>query len=173
MKKILGAIDKVVGFIFLEFGGIVTLGTFLLVLYTVLCRYVLHTNTGGIDELATYFVVSSVWAGAVLTSRAVNDGQIKIDFLRVIVKNEKVNLCVEVLWQLISLAAMGIFVVLSYNYFTKQLARGSTLSGINFPIWVFTGIMFLCTVFIVIYEIRKTVYLVKKIAEKPEGGAEK
>ena len=53
MKKILGAIDKVVGFIFLEFGGIVTAGTFLLVLYTVLCRYVLHTNTGGIDELAT------------------------------------------------------------------------------------------------------------------------
>ena len=173
MKKILGAIDKVVGFIFLEFGGIVTAGTFLLALYTVLCRYVLHTNTGGIDELATYLVVCSVWAGAVLTSRAVNDGQIKIDFLRVVIRNEKVNLCVEVLWQLISIAAMGVFCVLSYNYFATQLKRGSTLSGISFPMWVFTGIMFLCTVFIIIYEIRKTVFLVKKIAAKPEGGSDK
>ena len=170
MKKILGAVDSVVGFIFTQFGGIVTAGTFLLVLYTVLCRYVLHTNTGGIDELATYLVVSSVWAGAVLTSRAVNDGQIKIDFLRVIIRNEKFNLCVEVLWQLIALAAMGIFTVLSYNYFAKQLSRGSTLSGIDFPIWVFTGIMWLCTVFIIIYEIRKTVCLIGKIAGK--GGSD-
>jgi TRAP-type C4-dicarboxylate transport system permease small subunit len=91
MKKILRAIDKVVGFVFLEFGGLMTIGTFLLVLYTVLCRYVLHVNTDGIDELATYFVVCSVWAGAVLTSRAVDDGQIKIDFLRVIIKSEKAN----------------------------------------------------------------------------------
>ena len=170
MKKILGAVATVVGFIFTQFGGIVTVGTFLPVLYTVLCRYVLHTNTGGIDELATYLVVSSVWAGAVLTSRAVNDGQIKIDFLRVMIKSEKFNLWAEVLWQLISIAAMGIFSVLAYNYFAKQLARGSTLSGIDFPIWIFTGIMFLCTVFIIIYEIRKTVYLIGKIAGKGDAG---
>lgn len=172
MKKILDAIDKVVAFIFVQFGGILTAGTFLLVLYTILCRYVLHVNTGGIDELATYFVVCSVWAGAVLTARAVNDGQVKIDFLRVFIKNEKAMLCVDVVWQIVVLVSMGIFTVLAYNYCATQVQRGNTLSGLSFPMWVFTGCMVVCSALIVIYELRKTVVIIGQIAKKtPEGGA--
>lgn len=157
MKKVLQKIDSAVGFVFTHIGGCYIAATFLIVLYTVFCRYVINTNTGGIDEFTTYLVTCSVWFGAVLCSRNLDEGQISIDFLAVIIKSKKAITCINMLWQLIAVVVQGIFTKLSFDYFANQLKRGATLSGLDFPIWVFTGIMTLSSAFIVIYELRKMI----------------
>ena len=171
MKKVLNGLDRAIGFVFLNIGGIFTALTFLLVLFTIVCRYVLHVNTGGIDEFTTYFVVCSVWVGAVLSSRDLRSGQIKIDFLRNIIKNKKVMNVIDIIWQLISIAACAVYFKLCWSFVAYQIKRGSVLSGIRFPVWVFTGVMTICVALITIYEFRKMIVLFKELFAK-KGGAE-
>ena len=171
MKKVLNGLDRAIGFVFLNIGGIFTALTFLLVLFTIVCRYVLHVNTGGIDEFTTYFVVCSVWVGAVLSSRDLRSGQIKIDFLRNIIKNKKVMNVIDIIWQLISIAACAVYFKLCWSVVAYQIKRGSVLSGIRFPVWIFTGTMTVCVALITIYEFRKMIVLFKELFAK-KGGAE-
>lgn len=172
MKKVLSGIDRAIGFVFLNLGGIFTAATFLLVLFTVVCRYVLHMNTGGIDEFTTYFVVCSVWVGAVLCSRDLSSGQIKIDFLKSFIKNKKVMCAIDMLWQVIAIAACSVYFKLCFDFVSYQVKRGTVLSGIRFPMWVFTGIMTVCVALITIYEFRKLIVLGKELFTKEKGGAE-
>lgn len=160
MKKLLGGLDRAVGFVAINLGGVYTLAAFLLVLFTVICRYVLHVNTGGIDEFTTYFVVCSIWVGAILSSRDLNSGQIKIDLLSTFIKSETVMTVINTVWQIISIAALTVYLKISYDYFHYQLIKGSVLSGVRFPMAVFTGTMTLCVLVIDIYEVRKLVFMV-------------
>lgn len=157
MKKVIKAIDSAVGFIFRHLGGLFTLAILLIVLYTILCRYVLHTSTGGLDEFSSYFVVSSVFAGAVLATRDLKEGQVKIDLLDALIKNKRVLAYINIFWQLLAVLIMGLFSKLSTDYFLYQFKKGTTLSGIRFPMWVFTGFMALCAIFTTLYEFRKLI----------------
>jgi len=172
MKKAAKWVDTVIGFIFLHFGGLFTLAILLVVLMTIICRYVLHTSTGGLDEFSSYFVVSSVFAGAVLATRDLNEGPVKIDILDVLIKNRRVLNWIGVFWQVLSIAIMGVYTKLSFDYFTYQFQRGSTLSGIRFPMWIFTGFMTICAFFITIYELRRMVVLVKAATCREGRGKE-
>ena len=165
MKKVLNGIDRVIGFVALNLGGIYTAGAFLLVLFTVVCRYVLHINTGGIDEFTIYFVVCSVWVGAVLCSRDLKSGQIKIDLLASIIKKEKVMTVINIVWQVIAIAASAVYFKISYEYFAYQVVKGSVLSGIRFPMAVFTGTMTLCVALITIYEVRRLIFMIKSLCK--------
>lgn len=163
MKKLLTVLDKAVGFVLLNLGGLFTAASFLLVLYTVLCRYLLHMNTGGIDEFTTYFVVCSVWVGAVLCSRNLKSGQIRIDFMKSIVKNKTFNTIVDIIWQIVAVAASGFFCYLSYTYFAYQVKKGTVLSGIKFPMSIFTGLMTVCVALITVYEFRRMIVLIQSL----------
>lgn len=163
MKKFLSILDKAVGFILLNLGGLFTAAAFLLVLYTVLCRYLLHINTGGIDEFTTYFVVCSVWVGAVLCSRNLKSGQIRIDFMKNLVKNKTITTIVDIIWQIIAVAASGFFCYLTYTYVAYQIKKGTVLSGIKFPMAVFSGLMLVCVALITIYEFRRMVVLIQDL----------
>lgn len=170
MRKVLKGIDGAIGFVFLNLGGIYTAATFLLVLFTVMCRYIFHINTGGIDEFTTYFVVCSVWVGAVLCSRDLQSGQIKIDFLKSIVKNKQVTTVIDMLWQVISIAACGVYFKLCFDFCAYQFKRGAVLSGIRFPMWIFTGTMTVCVALITIYEFRRLLFLGKELLKKEKRG---
>ena len=170
MKKVLKALDSAVGFIFAHLGGLFTLAILLLVLFTILCRYILHTSTGGLDEFSSYFVVSSVFAGAVLATRDVNEGQVKIDILDTLIKNKRVLAYINVFWQLLAVVIMGIFTKLSTDYFLYQFRKGATLSGIRFPMWVFTGFMAFCGFFTTLYELRKLIVVGKVAVGKNTTG---
>lgn len=166
MKKVFKGLDTAIGFLYTHVGGLWIAGTFILVLYAILCRYVLHVNTGGLDEFSTYFVTCSVWTGAVLCSRNLNDGQVRIDFLATLVKDKRAMTFVNMFWELISIAVQAIFTVLSFNYCMSQLRRGATLSGLDFPISFFTGVMTICSAFITIYEVRRFVVLALSLRNK-------
>lgn len=172
MKKAAKGFDAVIGFIFIHFGGLFTLAILFLVLMTILCRYVFHTSTGGLDEFSSYFVVSSVFAGAVLATRDLNEGPVKIDILDVLIKNRRVLDCIGVFWQVLSIAIMGVYTKLSLDYFLYQFKKGATLSGIRFPMWIFTGFMTFCAFFITVYELRRLVVLVRAAAGRESGGKE-
>lgn len=166
MKKILKGFDNIMGFIFSHFGGLFTLIILIIVLYTILCRYVLHISTGGLDEFSSYFVVSSVFAGSVLAVRDLNEGPVKIDLLDIFIKNKKVMHVINIIWQILAICIMGLYSKLAFQYFAYQFKRGSTLAGIRFPMWVFTGFMAFCSVFITIYELRKLIVLILELAGK-------
>ena len=168
MKKLLGGLDRAIGFVSLNLGGIYTAAAFLLVLFTVICRYVLHVNTGGIDEFTTYFVVCSVWVGAVLCSRDLNSGQIKIDLLASIIKNQTVMTVINIVWQIIAIAASAVYFKIAYDYFHYQLVKGSVLSGIRFPMAVFSGTMTVCVALITIYEVRRLVFMVRSLCKSSD-----
>jgi len=157
MKKVIKKLDAAVGFVFRHIGGLFILLILLNCLWTIICRYILHISTGGLDEFSSYFVVSSVFAGAMLATRDLHEGPVKIDILNALIKNKKVLGVISMVWQLISIAAIGIFSKLSFDYFLYQFNKGSTLSGIRFPMWVFTGFMAMCAFFMIIYEIRRLV----------------
>lgn len=158
--KLLDPLNKAAGFLLKHIGGLLILNIFVIVLYTILCRYVLHRDTGGIDEFTVYAMTSSVWVGAVLNSRNYSEGQIKIDMLRTFVKSEKVMAVFDSVWQIVGIVVMGMFTNLSFKYFLYQFKRGSVLSGIEFPLWVFTGIMTICSILIFIYEVSYLVHLI-------------
>ncbi|MPW25647.1 TRAP transporter small permease subunit [Alkalibaculum sp. M08DMB] len=169
--RFLKPINKATGVLLNHFNGFLIFTIFAIVLYTILCRYVFNINTGGIDEFTVYCMTSSVWVGAVLVSRNYSEGQIKIDLLRTYVKNETVMAVFDSIWQIIGIIVMAMYTNLSFKYFIYQLKRGSVLSGVNFPIWVFTGIMTLCSALIAIYELSYIVHLINSrlLSKRREG----
>jgi TRAP-type C4-dicarboxylate transport system permease small subunit len=161
LRKLLLTADKGIDVVFRHLGGVFIISTFIIVLIQVLYRYVLHMNTGGVDELSVYFVTCSVWTGAVVCTKTFSEGQIKIDLLRLIFKGGAVVQIVDVLWAFLGAAVMIFFTRLSWRYLMYSISSNSTLSGIAVPMSVFIGVMTLASALIAVYEFAHGVYIIK------------
>ena len=130
MKKLLGGLDRAIGFVALNLGGIYTAAAFLLVLFNVICPYVLHVKN--------------------------------------ILKNQTVMTVINIVWQIIAIAASAVYFKIAYDYFHYQVIKGSVLSGIRFPMAVFSGTMTACVALITIYEARRLVFMVRSLRKSPD-----
>ena len=89
--KFIRKADKIIGGIMDNLSGFFIAAIFVIVLFCVLCRYVLHVSTGGYDEFNTYFLTLVIWAGTVTTARKFEYGHINIDLIGPYIKSEKVK----------------------------------------------------------------------------------
>ena len=85
LKKIDGFYDKAMHFL-LPF---LTISITVLICIMVICRYVLHVNLGGAEELPTSLMIICVWIGGGAAARS--DGHLKVDVLYSAIKNEKIK----------------------------------------------------------------------------------
>lgn len=158
--------DKIVGGLVENIGGIMIAFIFLMVLYCVLCRYVLHTSTGGYDEFNTYFLSLVIWAGVVTTSRKFENGHINIDLVSPWIKSEKIKGFMKCLWQIVAITTSVIFARCSFNLMMYYHQRNKMMSGVRFPMWVFICVLFIFAVLLVIYE---CIYIIALIFGKIGG----
>ena len=153
LYKFIHKADKIIGGIMDNLSGFFIAAIFVIVLFCVLCRYVLHVSTGGYDEFNTYFLTLVIWAGTVTTARKFEYGHINIDLIGPYIKSEKVKAAIRVVWQILAIITCAVFAKLSWDYMMYLVKRGTTMMGVNFPMWFFILIMFLCDVIIMIYEV--------------------
>ena len=144
--------DRIAGGIIENLGGILVAMVWLIVLWCVICRYLLHRSTGGLDEFNNYFLSLMIWTGAVTTSRKFENGHINIDFISPYIRSGKAKALIKCMWQLIAIATMVIFGSSTYSYMRYLMKRGSTMNGLDFPIWVFIAVMLVCVILLAIYE---------------------
>lgn len=85
IKKIDVIFDKAM-YVILPF---LTIAITAMIFIMVICRYVLHVNLGGAEELPTFIMIICVWIAGGAAAR--NDGHLKVDILYSAIKNEKVK----------------------------------------------------------------------------------
>lgn len=170
LKKLFQWFDKAIGGAVTYVSAVLVFAIFAIVTILVFARYVFHTSAGGIDELPTYFLLITVWLGAVLCSRDPNEGQIKVDVLNSLLKKKPMALdCVNVVVQIISIAAMLFFAYLSFQYVGYGIASGNTTLALRVPIWIFTLCMSICSCLLAIYEAAILVRIIRRIRRRDYG----
>ena len=170
MKKAFLWFDRAVGGIVTYLSAILVFAIFAIVTLLVFARYVFHTSAGGIDELPTYFLLITVWLGAVLCSRDPKEGQIRVDVVNSLLKKKPMALdCFNVVVQIISVACMAFFSYLSFQYVGHGIAIGTTTLALRVPIWIFTLCMSLCSCLLAIYEFVILVRIIQRIRRRDYG----
>ena len=159
MKKLFQWFDKAIGGAVTYVSAFLVFAIFAIVTILVFARYVFHTSAGGIDELPTYFLLITVWLGAVLCSRDPNEGQIKVDVLNSLLKKKPMALD----------AAMLFFAYLSFQYVGYGIASGNTTLALRVPIWIFTLCMSICSCLLAIYEAAILVRIIRRIRRRDYG----
>lgn len=170
MKKAFLWFDRVIGGIVTYLSAILVFAIFAIVTILVFARYVLHTSAGGIDELPTYFLLITVWLGAVLCSRDPKEGQIRVDVLNSLLKKKPLALdCVNVVVQIVSIACMIFFSYLSFQYVGHGIEIGTTTLALRVPIWIFTLCMSLSSLLLAIYEFVILIRTIQRIRRRDYG----
>ena len=77
--------------------------------------------------------------------------------------------CVNVVVQIISIAAMLFFAYLSFQYVGYGIASGNTTLALRVPIWIFTLCMSICSCLLAIYEAAILVRIIRRIRRRDYG----
>lgn len=99
----------------------------------VLCRYVLHVNLGGLEEMPVFLMIMCVWLGAGLVAK--NDDHVKIDIIHTVIKNDKAKAALKTAVNTLTAAVMWYYTYLAYIFVSKSMRNGDISSGTGFPLW--------------------------------------
>lgn len=105
----------------------------ILIVLMVICRYILHMNMGGFEEMPVYLMIICVWLGGGLVAR--NDDHVKIDIIQTYLKNEKMKAVLNLFVNGLTSAAMWYYTYLAVIFVKKSIRNGDISSGIGFPLW--------------------------------------
>jgi len=143
---------------------------FAIITMMVLVRYIFKTSSFGFEELPTYFLMISIWLGAVICSRDPKEGQIKIDFfIGLVRKKPLLRAIIDVITSCFSVSCIGLYTYLSWNYVAFCYQTKQTTLALMVPMWILTGLTFIACAFLLIYEIAILVKAAFRIRELREG----
>ena len=143
---------------------------FAIVTMMVIVRYIFKTSSFGFEELPTYFLMISIWLGAVICSRNPKEGQIRIDiFVGLLRKKPLLHSIVNVVTSCFSISCIGLYTYLSWNYVVFCYETGQVTLALRFPMWALTGLTFLACFFLTIYEVAILVKALRHTKEVLEG----
>lgn len=154
LKKLDEIFDRAMHII-LPFFTIVITG---LIVVMVVCRYILHMNLGGAEELPTFLMIVCVWVAAAAAAR--DGGHLKVTILYDVIKNETVKKVMALISNLLEAGVMWIYTYLAYDFVLKSFLKGQISAGLRFPMWWPQSFLLIGSFFMAIYF---TVHLVKSI----------
>ena len=165
MNKFLKTADKIIFIIVDNISSLMTFFIFAIITFMVIIRFTFKTSSFGFEELPTYFLMIAIWFGAVICSRNPQEGQIRIDLFVGRIKNKLVQVIIQIVVSCISVSCIALFAYLMLKYVVFCFNTGQTTLALNFPMWILTGLTFLASAFLALYEI---VILVKDIMRAKE-----
>lgn len=135
-----------------------------MIVMLVVCRYVLHVNLNGAEELPTYMMIFCVWLGAGLVAR--DDKHLCVDVIYTVIKSEKAKTCLRLFTHVLTSVVMWYYTVLAYSFVVKGIAKGQVSSGLQFPMWWAYSVLFIGSLSMAIYY---TIHSVITAASLGEG----
>ena len=153
-KKLDAAFDKVMHFILPFF----TIAITLMIVIMVICRYVLHMNLGGAEELPTFIMIVCVWVAASAAAR--DGGHLKVTILYSVIKNETVKKIMELIAHLPEAVSMWFYTYLAVDFVVKSYEKGQISAGLRFPMWWPQSFLLIGSFFMAVYF---TVHVIKSI----------
>jgi len=120
-----------------------------MIVVLVVCRYVLHVNLSGAEELPTYMMIFCVWLGAGLVAR--DDKHLCVDVIYTVIKSEKVKTCLRLCTHILTSVIMWYYTVLAYKFVVKGFIKGQVSSGLMFPMWWAYSVLFIGSLSMALY----------------------
>ena len=115
----------------------------------VICRYVLHVNLGGAEELPTFIMIICVWIAGGAAAR--NDGHLKVDILFSAIKNEKIKDVMHFVAHTLEALVMWKYTQLAVEFVIKSYNKGQISAGLKFPMWWPQSFLLIGSVIMAIY----------------------
>ncbi len=155
MNKFLKVADRVIFLFVNNVSALLTCAIFLIVTLMVIVRFVFKTSSFGFEELPTYFLMISIWMGAVICSRDPKEGQIKIDiFVNMLRGKPLLQSIIHIFTSCVSVLSMGVYGVLSWQYVAFCYETNQATVALRVPMAFLVGLTSLACTFLVIYELR-------------------
>ncbi len=143
--------DRAMHFILPAFTIIITIMIFV----EVICRYILHMNLGGAEELVTYFMIFCVWIAGGAAAR--DNGHLQVTLLYSVIKNEKVKAVMFFIARLIEFLLMCFFVPNTYRFLQNTIKKHQVSAGLMFPMQYAHMFLLIGSVLMGIYFLANTV----------------
>lgn len=161
MFKFLKTLDKGLSKAISCFLGFVVVVLLVITLFQVGVRLVINKSLGGVEELPMYLMIFGIWLGAANLSR--ENTHLRLDGIGLITQNRKILKPIDVIIDVVSVAAMVLLCYYMADYTMYCVERGMTTPGMQIPIYVVAGLITVCLGIMVIYKVARIIRQVKEL----------
>lgn len=149
MMQFLKVLDKWANLIVTNIIGIGQVVITFVIFLQVLARYFIELPFRGLDELAVYTMIATIWLAGIVFAR--EDNHIKIEILELFIKNKQVHKWIKIICDILIFMGLIIFTKLSFDYLQLNISNGEKSPSMEIPMWWVVSFIFISSLGMTIY----------------------